>query len=262
MPTGSKAKLPISVIILVHRVDDRLERAIASVQFAEQILLVDQGNQTNTNALKKKFQFEKVTLPAQPVDNFNFAELRNQSLEHATQSWIFFLDSDEVVTPESYQPLANLITNPELNSAYIRRKDIFYGKELKWGEVRNQWLLRIGRKQSLKFLRPVHEVSMPNGNQARSAVTVLHYSHNSIKEFIDKVTFYAKIDAYHRFDYHDTFELWELVLLPPAKLFYNYIVLLGILDGWRGLVYAIVMSLHSLFVRVYLYQLEQPRQMS
>lgn len=262
MPKNPPKKLPITIIILIHRVDELLEKAIASAQFAEQVLLVDQGNQTNTNQLKKQYHFDKVNLPKQPSDNFNFADLRNKSLEHATQEWIFFLDSDEVLTPESASQLEKVLTTPNLQAAYIKRRDIFYGQELKWGEVRTQWILRIGRKHSLTFLRPVHEVSSFNGNELYSEVTVLHYSHQSITEFINKVLFYAKIDANHRLTYHQTFQLWELLVLPTAKFFYNYIILLGILDGWRGLVYAAVMSLHSLFVRVYQYQLDQPRQMS
>lgn len=262
MPNTPKTKLPITVIILIHRVDDRLEKAIASAQFAEQVLLIDQGNQTDTTQLKRRFQFDKVNLPEQPAGTFNFASLRNDSLQHANQEWVFFLDSDEEVTFESTKTLKEIISNPEINAAYIRRRDIFYDQELLWGEVRNQWLLRIGRKTSLKFIRPVHEVGSHISGEVHANVVILHYSHTSINEFITKVLFYAKIDAHHRFEYHQKFELWELLLLPPAKFFYNYVLLLGLLDGWRGLVYAAVMSLHSLFVRVYLYQLQQPRQMS
>lgn len=262
MPTAIRKKLPITIIILIHRVDERLEKAINSVSFAEQIMLVDQGGKTNTTDLEKKFQFDKVVLPEQPSDNFNFAELRNQSLNYAKYECVFFLDSDEVVTKNSYPEIVNLLQDQSFNAAFIKRRDIFYGKELNWGEVRQQSLLRIGRKKSLKFLRPVHEVGSEINGVIHSNITVLHYSHNSISDFIDKVAFYAKIDAHHRQKFHQNFELWELVLLPVAKFIYNYLILLGLLDGWRGFVYAAVMSLHSLFVRVYVYQIEQSKQMS
>jgi glycosyltransferase involved in cell wall biosynthesis len=257
--TTSKPKLPLTIIILVHRVDERLEKALASATFADQILIVDQGNKTNTTQLEKQFSLDKIILPEQPADNFDFAELRNQSLEYAQHEWIFFLDSDEVITPKSYSAIKKVIENSALNAAYVKRTAIFYGQELKWGEVRNEWLLRMGRKHALRYLRPVHEVVKNSGSETKTKVTLLHYSHTSINEFITKVLFYAKIDAYHRFQFHQSFQLWELVTFPIGKFIDNYFLKLGMLDGWRGLVYAVVMSMHSFFVRVYQYQLEQTR---
>ena len=42
-----------------------------------------------------------------------------------------------------------------------------------------------------------------------------------------------------------------------AKFVSNYWLKAGFLDGWRGLIYAVVMSIHSLAVRVFIYEQQQ-----
>ena len=46
----------------------------------------------------------------------------------------------------------------------------------------------------------------------------------------------------------------QMIVYPIGKFINNFILELGFLDGWRGLIYAFIMSLHSLWVRVYWYE--------
>lgn len=260
MPSTSATnspKIPLTIIILAHRPDELLENAVASAHFADQILLIDLGNSITDKKLEKKYQIDRIAFPELSGAILDFSQVRNRSLLHARHEWIFFLDSDEVIEPSSIPAIKNIIAESPENAAFVRRQDVFYGKKLKWGEVGNHWLLRMGRKGSLKFFRPVHEVAETDGAIARTGILLTHYAHNSITEFIAKVTFYAKIDAYYRFERQQPFSIFEMIFWPLGKFITNYFGKLGFLDGWRGLVYATIMSLHSFFVRVYLYQFEQ-----
>lgn len=256
MPSTSQTKLPLTVIILAHRPDDLLENAVASAGFADQVLVIDLGDSITNGKLEKKYGIDRIAFPELSGAILDFSQVRNRSLLHARHEWIFFLDSDEVIEPQSIPAIQKIIGKNQDNAAFVRRQDVFYGKKLKWGEVGNHWLLRMGRKGSLKFFRPVHEVAEIEDAVTRTGIVLTHYAHNSITEFIAKVTFYAKIDAHYRFERQQPFSVFELIFWPLGKFVTNYFGKLGFLDGWRGLVYATVMSLHSFFVRVYLYQFE------
>ena len=57
-----KNKLPLSIIILAHRDDQRLRNAIASAQFAEQVLVVDVSDTVKLKKISKDITFKKITL--------------------------------------------------------------------------------------------------------------------------------------------------------------------------------------------------------
>ncbi len=248
-----KNKLPISVIILTHRNDQRFLKALSSAQMAEEVLVADYQSQNNWPTLAKKYQFNLVKR-TKIIENF--ASERNLALAKAKHDWVLFLDSDEEIVESSWTEIAQAINNPDIDGFFVKRIDIFYGQTLKFGETGDSKFLRLIRKDKAKYLRPVHEKAIVTGNTQDSQIFLNHYSHTNISEFITDITHYSALEA----EYQNDDLLKPLILglktiaYPKAKFFNNYILKLGFLDGWRGLVYATIMSLHSLMVRVFSYE--------
>ena len=120
----------ISTLIISKNSEDFISDAIESVKpIAEEIIVVDDSND-NTPKIAEK-------LGAKVVKNTfkNFADQRNFAASLAKNDWIFYLDSDEQVTPEVIKELKDKIKNiKEDNDTagfYVRRKTFFYGKD--WG---------------------------------------------------------------------------------------------------------------------------------
>src|SRR3990172_198886 len=154
------AGLPLSVIILTHRSDDRFINALASSQSAEEVLVVDFGSKNNWLKLKKQFHFTVIAHQG-PIRNFS-AE-RNTALKLAKHSWVFFLDSDEVIQASSWQSINKIIQEDQLAGVLVRRLDVFYGRTLRFGETGNVWPLRLMKKSVSQFVRPVHEIAQVTG---------------------------------------------------------------------------------------------------
>lgn len=230
-----KATIPLSVIILTHRHDQRFRQAVASAQWASQVMVVD-------------FSQKK------PI--VNFAKERNSLLKQAKYDWVLFLDSDEVIDPKSWPHLETMIRDPQLKGVFVRRRDVFHGKVLRFGETGEVWLLRLMRKNAAHFIRPVHEVAQVRGKTKQSHITLWHTTHSTISEFLQDVTRYAQLEAEYQTDSQLPVVLLSLktIAYPKAKFVVNYFLKLGFLDGWQGLAYAMIMSLHSLFVRVFSYE--------
>lgn len=222
--------LPISVIILAHKQDEKLQAAVNSVGWAEEV---------------------KVIFIEEEIEDF--AAVRNDAMKRAQCEWVFFLDSDEVFTSHPDE-LQKYLTQDEVVGVYVRRRDIFLGKEMKWGEVRNIQLLRLFKKSKGKFVRPVHEVVEVKGQTAYSNIRIDHYAHESVSSFLHKIKHYAQIEAELRKKQKQKFSLVQLLFWPTGKFIFNYCIQLGFLDGWRGLIYSVMMSIHSFAVRAYLYE--------
>lgn len=237
-------KLSLSVIILYKKENPALKKAKKSVDFAQEIILI---------------QKEKI---------IDFSQVRNQALQKVNTPWVLFLDSDEVFAQESIPELKELLlakNYPQRNytGASVVRQDIFHQKTLKHGEAGATRLLRLGKKSVLTWKRPVHEVALlKTGEIRKSKIKIFHYSHQNISSFLQKIIIYSNQESTYRMNnlkqenrpitvpiiFPIIIKL-QLLIYPFAKFIYAYFFKLGFLDGYRGLVYAFIMSLHSLSVR-------------
>lgn len=248
--------LPLSVIIITHRSDRRFEKCLRSVQFADEILIVDHNSGFESKEWSKELQYRVIS---HITTIKNFASVRNETLAAASHDWILFLDSDEVLSPDASEVLSKAIRAQENHppAAFeLQRKDIFLRKTLKHGEVGTVWMPRLMRRGAVRYYRSIHEIAQINGSTKRLPLTIHHHAHRSISDFIQTIAKYSAREAALRTSPDHTQPRWitliELIIFPPAKFIQNYIFRLGFLDGFRGLVYAVIMSLHSFATRVML----------
>lgn len=229
-------KLPLSVLILSDEKDKKMAQlAVKSAFFAKEIILEIKNNITD------------------------FSHERNKLAQKASQSWVLFLDSDEIITRESFQILKKIIQENTLDGVLVKRTDIFHEKPLRWGEVRSVWLLRIFQKSKGKFVRPVHEKAIVKGTVKKAPFVLQHTAHASISEFLHDISSYALLEAKFRLEekrahISKVSIVLELITFPSVKFLQNFFLRLGFLDGWRGLVYALIMTIHSALVRIYIYE--------
>lgn len=230
-------KIPLSVIVIFNSSANKnqLKATLTSVERADEVIQFDAGDS--------------------PIADFS--QVRNKAASQAKHDYILFLDSDEILDAQSWQEISEIIEANQADLVSVFRTDIFLGKQLIGGEAANQRLIRFGRKSAMVFTRPVHEVVevRENARLVVSKIGLWHHSHQSISDFLQKVSKYSKIEAELRREGDRTFLLWSMFAYPLAKFALNYFIRHGYKDGWRGFVYAMMMSLHSFFVRVYGWEL-------
>ncbi len=201
---------------------------------------------------------EKIILQGEISD---FSEQRNTGMEKAKNCWVLFVDDDEIVSKALASEIQSVVRNPKSKNAfYIKRRDFFWGKELKYGEtwkLRNRGIVRLVKKGSGKWVGKVHEVFVskhPVSCIGHLKEYLNHYPHPTIKEFVQKINFYSDLRAEELRQKGKKFCLCELIFLPFFKFIFTYFVYLGFLDGPAGFVYAFLMSFHSFLVRGKLYK--------
>lgn len=157
----------ISIIILFKQKDKQFQQALNSSQFAKEVITVKNN---------------KIS---------DFSQIRNQALAKATQEWVFFLDSDEIIAPESIPEIKKIIQDDALDGVMVVREDIFYHQPIKHGEAGKMKLLRMGKKDKMSWERPVHEVAGINGVVGDSNIKLIHHAHASLDEFLSSIVEYA-----------------------------------------------------------------------
>lgn len=174
----------------------------------------------------------------------DFAEARNRLLQRQTAPWVLFLDSDESLSG----PLPRL--DKRFNYAFSR-DDWFLDRKLRFGETAHIRLTRLVQPATGKWVGKVHERFVSRLQVLTlKAPRIIHRRRLTVSQFIDRLNHYSDLRA----EEIKQFSSFELLLYPWVKFVKNYFWHWGFLDGLPGLIMAFSMSLHSLMVRVKVYE--------
>jgi len=242
---------PLITTVIVSQVQTQLLAAsINSVKSSSQILIVD----TSGKLKDLKIPGVELKIVRYPEPITNFSKVRNWALKQVQTDWVLFIDSDEQLETGGLSQIIQILTQTRSSALAVWRRDIFLNQPLKFGEAGHQSLPRVFKKTQVKYWGAVHERPKVVGQTLQTNILLFHNSHASISEFISKISRYAQLVAKERSSQglESLPIIWlKLLTFPWFKLFVNLIVKQGFRDGWRGIVYALVMSLHSLLVRIF-----------
>jgi len=241
-------QLPVTTIILSNKAVEEIRSTIHSVLWSSQIIVMQDSFYDKSAALPENVEIVLRNLGK------DFSDQRNAGLSLAKNSWVFFLDSDEVVSLELAKEIESAIKSKKYSGYFIPRQDYLLKRALMFGEAGNMKLLRLAKKDAGSWSRPVHEIWNVRAEVGKLKSPIIHKPHQSISSFIEKINAYTSIEAQYRKTEGKKFSMIELMLYPFIKFFLNYVFKLGFLDGYPGFVLAYCMSMHSLIVRVKMYE--------
>lgn len=237
----------ISAVILTKNEEGNIADCLESLKWCDEIIVIDDNSEDETSELAKKMG---ASVYLHSLNN-DFSQQRNFGLSKAKNDWVLFVDADERVTEALASEIKNQILKIKnnYNGFYIKRKDFIWGRELKHGETGNIKLLRLAKKGAGKWEGKVHEEWKVQGKIGQLNNPLLHYSHQSMTDFLKEINFYTDIRARELYEKGVKVNFFSIIVYPKAKFFVNYFFKLGFLDGIPGFIFALVMSFHSFLAR-------------
>lgn len=243
----------ISAVILTQNSTPALEAALRSVSFCDEVLVVDDHSTDGLSVIAQKYGARVYT---RPLDG-DFAAQRNFGLSKASQEWVLFIDSDEVVPVELAHEIREAIQSVDVKGFFLKRRDILWGVPLMHGETASVRLLRLARKGGGKWTRPVHEVWNVTGVVGTLEHPLDHMPHPTVADFLSDINRYSTINAAHFHRLGVRASVWQIIGYPVAKFIRNYVIKSGYKDGTPGMIVALMMSFHSFLTRSKLWQLQK-----
>lgn len=233
----------LSAIVLTKNEEGNIEKCLSSLRFCDEIIVIDDFSDDKTCKIAKSLGAKVF----QRSLNGDFASQRNFGLSRVSSRWVLFLDADEVVSENLKLEIVSKVSNSlNKNSGYfLKRKTFFLGRELKYGQAKNDKVLRLGRKDAGVWKRKVHEFWEIKDKTETLKNSLEHYTASSLKEFISKINFYSDLHAVSNLEEGKKSNLFKIVFYPPFKFFDNFLIKAGFLDGNYGLVFSLLMSFHS-----------------
>ncbi len=223
-------KSPISVIIPTLNEEHRLADCIASVSWASEFIVADGGSDDDTLGVARKCGAKVLSHPGLTI-----GARRNLAIEAAAYEWILALDADERGESGLEQAVETALkTDPRMVFS-LRRRNIFEGKEIKWGGWGSDRVVRLFPRSERFEERRVHEKLDSDLSVKRIETGLVHYPYENPGEFEFKLRKYSLWFAADVADSNQSISRWWLPLRPPARFIWMYFFRLGFLDGYRGL---------------------------
>lgn len=241
----------ISVIVISKDEEKNISDCLKSVQWADEIIVVDSESTDRTVELAKKFT-DKVFIKKWE----GYVPQKKYALSLAKNEWVLSLDADERITPELKDEILKLPAN-KIDGYKIRRKNFLYKKEIKscgWG---NDYQLRLFRKNKTDLNeRLVHEKFVVSGEVGTLNQPMLHFTFDSFSDYFSKINYYTSLKALELFEKKRKINGWIIFTHTISSFFTFFIIKRGFKDGVYGLIISLLHSVSTAMNYLKLWELK------
>jgi glycosyltransferase involved in cell wall biosynthesis len=244
----------LTAIIPTYNEEHNVVDAIKSLDFADEIMIVDSFSTDNTIGLAKPLS---TTILQREYENS--ASQKNWAIPQAKHKWILLLDADERITPELKSEVIQILkSNPDTSGFWIHRINHFMGKRIRFSGWQGDKVIRLFKRDECRYEeKHVHSEIIAQG---KVGVMTHYISHNT---FVSLEAMQNKLDRYARWQAKDydgktgRITYFHTVFKPLVRFIKHYIFQLGILDGKVGY---IISSLQANAVKMRYHYLKKLRK--
>ena len=235
------ARPRVSAVIITLNAAAQLAECLASVAFADEILVVDSGSTDGTRELAGKYGARVVT-----QDWLGFGRQKQFATDQAANDWVLSLDADERVSPQLAASLVRALQSPSASVYRMARCNRFLGRWLRHGEGYPDWSARLYDRGKARWSDDVvHEKLLYASTPGTLEGDLLHESAEDLGQYMDKQNRYTTLAAAALHEQGRTAGAIELVLSPLVRFVKFYFLRLGFLDGIPGLVHIAIGCMNS-----------------
>ena len=279
--------LNLTAIILTYNEEIHIQRCVKSIiDIVDEIVIVDSYSTDKTTQKLKKFK--KIRIFKNKF--INQAKQINWALHNVKFStqWILRIDADEYFTKTLKEKIIIKLKNKQKNFSGISLNRIvkFINKEIHFGITSPHKTLRIWKKNKGRCLDHwMDEQIIVNGDVIHINETLIDHNLNSFNWWKKKHINYAKreainfflmsnvfniknenkkdlkkINSHYKNKYNKTMIYYKFpIFIRPIFLFmYSYVLKLGFLNSWQGLVFNLFQVLwYRFLVDINIYKIKK-----
>ena len=249
----------VSAVIITFNEERNIADAIRSVAWADEILVVDSESRDRTREIAESLGARVIISPWP-----GFAAQKQLATDSAKNDWILSVDADERVTDELRNEIAALRNSPPAFDGYtVPRLSIYLGREIRHGGWYPDRQLRyFDRRRGRWKNRVIHEsFDLNDGSRVgRLSGEFLHYSVESPEHHARMVVErYAPLSAQQMLADGKRTSRFNAIVSCVSTFLRTYILKLGVLDGFPGLLIAYFAAHNSLLKHLILLRLLDER---
>lgn len=258
-----QARPAISVIMITGNVIEHspgravFERALQSVAWAGELIIVDSDSRDGTRELAARYTDKIWVHPYQ-----NSLKLQKKiAVTHVTGDWILWVDADEILPPALIAEIQRAAAAPAGPDAYrIHRQHFFVGKLL--AHAGEDAPLRLWRRGAGHWDGPENDEFYVVDHPGVLTTPLEHYSTARLADRLHKIAYFspahaAKAELPPHPDYSGR-DVWRWIVKPTLQRLYGvYWLERGYKDGVRGLIWSVLCAINVFYVHVLVWERAQ-----
>jgi glycosyltransferase involved in cell wall biosynthesis len=240
-----KQEPKISVYIITYNNERTVERALKSVTWADEIVVVDSFSMDKTVEICRKFT-DKVFQRKWPGhrDQYQYAA------DLTTHPWIMFVDADEEISWELAEEIRKELNarEEEQEGFFVYRRTYYLGRWIRYGGWYPDGEIRLYRRSRGRWEDGLHAKLVVEGKVRTLKHQYLHYTYRDISDQIQTIDRYSRFAAGDLCQKGEKFSLFKLLFHPLFRFLKEYLFKLGFRDGLPGLI-IVVSTMYYVFIK-------------
>ena len=236
MAQAAEDRIPLSVAIIALNAAGQIGPCLASVAFADEIVVVDSGSTDGTQEIVRSHGGR-----VEHKDWMGFGRQKQHAVACARNDWVLCLDADERVTPELERSIRSAMAGGRYHAWRVARRNRFLGRWLAHGEGYPDWTLRLFQRAHAGWSNDeVHESVLTTTEIGRLDGDLLHDSAEDVATYMAKQHRYSTLHAEALYKQGVRAGYWRLAASPLMRFVKFYILRLGFLDGGPGFAHIVI----------------------
>jgi glycosyltransferase involved in cell wall biosynthesis len=245
----------LTVTVITRNEAANIEGALGSVQWADEIVVVDSFSVDETVALAERHR-ARVALH----EWAGYSAQRNYAAEIASNDWILALDADERVPPKLADEIQRIMREGSTLGGYrMPRVSYYLGRWIYGTDWYPDYQLRLYDRRVGRFNgKRVHEsVELKEGRPGTLQHGLQHYPYRDISDHVTSIDHYTTLAAEEWYAEGRRTNPLEVAVHPPAAFIRNYFVRGGFLDRMPGFLISILNSYYVFLKVLKLWELQK-----
>jgi len=253
----------ISAVLIIKNEAAYIERALKSLLWCDEIVVVDSLSTDNTPRIcqdpsapwAQKIRFFE-------LEWLGFSAQRNLANSKTVCDWIFTIDGDEACSAELRNKIQSIASDPESHRKgiqyKIRNQEYFLGRPIHYGIWNPSYHVRMYPRGALKFTGSVHEGIDSQCTQTIQIDEPIHHVENlQIERFLNKLNLYTTLQAKSDYESGMRTNFARILLSFPAMFYKNYIYYRSYRDGKEGFIISVLEGISRTVRHLKIWQMER-----
>ncbi|WP_145555228.1 glycosyltransferase family 2 protein [Yersinia canariae] len=229
----------LSVVMIVKNEASLLTDCLASVNWADEIVVLDSGSEDETVALAEQHGAKVYSNTEWP----GYGKQRQLAQQYATGDYILMLDADERVTPELKNAIEAVLLAPEEGAVYsCARRNLFLGRFMRHSGWYPDRVSRLYPRDQYRYNDDLVHESLDSGSAKVIPLSgdLLHLTCRDFFAFQRKQLNYAQAWANQRHQQGKRCSYFSILSHTLGAFCKTWLLRAGFLDGKQGLLLAVV----------------------
>ena len=250
------AIINISAVVNTRNEEKNIEECLNSLQFADEIIVVDMESTDLTKQIAKRFT-DKVF----DHEMVGYVEpARNFAISKAVGRWVLIVDADERIPKTLAKKLIEITEEDKVDFARIPRKNLIFGQWIQHSRWWPDYNIRFFKKDAVEWQNEIHSIPITTGVginlDADESLAIEHHHYNTIDEYFERSLRYSTQQAKELVKSGYKFDVKDFLSKPLSEFISRFFAGEGYKDGLHGLVLAFLQMFSIMLIYLKVWQTE------